>query len=107
MCNAEDRNKASSCPVSVLPLVLEPETRGRRPVPRHGMSLSVDSAPLAIERGRALSNSSAVPRPPRLPPPAMYTVWWIIDLSTYLAAETPITLFQPAHSVMQAGMLGS
>lgn len=31
MCNAEDRIRASGCLVSVLPLVLETKTRGRRP----------------------------------------------------------------------------
>lgn len=67
-------------------------------MPRHGMSLSVDSAPLTIKRGRTFLKSSAGPLP------------CMVDnrfIDFHLNGRNPITLFQPAHSIMRAGMLGS
>lgn len=94
MCNAEDRNKASGCLVSVLPLVLETNPRGRRP------SAGPEYVPPcrfgAIDN-QTWSNFFLSPQPP---PPCMVDNRFIKVLN----GRDPITLFQPAHSVMQAGV---
>lgn len=57
------------------------------------MTLRVNSAPLTIKRGRTFFKPSAAP-------PCMVDNRFI----EVLDGRDPITLFQPAHSVMQAGV---
>lgn len=57
------------------------------------MTLRVNSAPLTIKRGRTFFKPSAAP-------PCMVDNRFIEVLN----GRNPITLFQPAHSVMQAGV---